>query len=154
MIIAATGHRPNKLGGYNQKVFQELNDLATNWLKINRPKKIISGMALGWDQAIAQAAIELCIPVLAAIPFDGQHYVWPDKAQKIYLNILSQCKEIKNVSPGPYAAWKLQKRNEWMVDNCDELVALWNGGPGGTKNCIDYAHKQGKRVINLWKDWE
>lgn len=154
MIIAATGHRPSELGGYNQNVYGKCYNIASDWLKINRPNKIISGMAIGWDQAVALAAIDLSIPVIAAIPFNSQHHLWPDKVQELYLNILSQCQEIKNVSPGAYAGWKFQKRNEWMVDNCDELIALWNGGPGGTKNCIDYANKQSKKVVNLWKNWK
>ena len=37
-----------------------------------------------------------------------------------------------------------------MVDNADVILALWNGTGGGTGNCIGYAEKQGKRIINLW----
>lgn len=40
----------------------------------------------------------------------------------------------------------MQKRNEWMVDRIDELLAIYNGTPGGTKNCIDYAKKLGKPI--------
>ena len=38
-----------------------------------------------------------------------------------------------------------------MVDRSDSIVALWNGTSGGTKNCIDYAEKKGKPIINLWE---
>lgn len=37
-----------------------------------------------------------------------------------------------------------------MVDDCDSLLALWDGSSGGTKNCLDYARKKGKPYINLW----
>jgi nucleoside 2-deoxyribosyltransferase len=40
-----------------------------------------------------------------------------------------------------------------MVDNCDTVVAVWNGTSGGTKNCIDYAKKQNKPVANLYKSY-
>src|SRR3546814_16271306 len=56
--------------------------------------------------------------------------------------------------PGGYAAWKLQKRNEWMVDHADELVALWDGSRSGTGNCVAYANTSGKPVVNLWPSWE
>lgn len=47
--------------------------------------------------------------------------------------------EVVVVSDGEYAVWKMQTRNEAMVDAADELWALWDGSSGGTKNCIDYA---------------
>ena len=34
-------------------------------------------------------------------------------------------------------------RNLQIVDNCDYLLALWNGVSRGTKFTIDYARKQG-----------
>jgi hypothetical protein len=32
-----------------------------------------------------------------------------------------------------------------MVDNADAVIAVWNGRPGRTKNCIEYA--KGKPVL-------
>mgnify|MGYP003392972328 CR=1 FL=1 len=154
MILAATGHRPDKLGGYGSIAYNKLVNLAEIYLKNNKPKGIISGMALGWDQAWCEAGQRLKIPVTAAIPCDNMHHAWPDKSQEKFLWLLTECTDIKNVSPGPYAKWKMQKRNEWMVDNCDKIIALWNGSPGGTANCLKYALDQGKEATNLWKDWQ
>jgi len=44
----------------------------------------------------------------------------------------------------------MQTRNIWMVDNCDLVLALWDGSDGGTGNCIKYANKIGKPIVNLW----
>ena len=33
----------------------------------------------------------------------------------------------------------MQERNEWMVNNCDVLIAVWDGTSGGTANCVKYA---------------
>ena len=42
----------------------------------------------------------------------------------------------------------MQKRNEYMVDNCDLLIACWSGvKKGGTYNCVKYAIKNNKRII-------
>lgn len=150
MIYAATGHRPDKLGGYNRLTHLRLEGLARDYLLKNKPKLVISGMALGWDQAWALAAHKLNIPIIAAIPCDNMYSKWPEKSQEIFLEILSFCKEIVNVSPGPYAAWKMQKRNEWMVDNCDKLIALYNGSKGGTNNCVAYARTEKRTIVNLW----
>ena len=58
MIIAGTGHRPNKLGGYGRYVFMRLVTVATRWMEeqLDAGKEIeygISGMAIGFDQALA-----------------------------------------------------------------------------------------------------
>ena len=48
---------------------------------------------------------------------------------------------------GGYAGYKLQKRNEWMVDHCDILIAVWDGTSGGTANCVNYAQSVNKEKI-------
>lgn len=155
MIIAATGHRPDKISsdGYGAETSRRLHRLATDSLKDLAPEKVISGMALGWDQAVAHAAIDLDIPVLAAIPHEGHESRWPFASQKRYHAILKHCDEVVLVTDGPYAAWKMQIRNQFMVDRANVLLALWNGGPGGTANCVNYARKHKVEVVNLWGRW-
>ena len=127
MIIAGTGHRPDKLDGYELLANLRLLGFARFILDQVKPNKIISGMALGWDQAIAQAAILEKIPFVAAIPFSGQESVWSEELQHNYKYLIKRAAEVVTVSNGDYAAYKMQLRNEWMVDNCDMVLALWNG---------------------------
>lgn len=150
MIVAGTGHRPNKLGGYNNEAYLKLVDIAENWLKDNRPSKVISGMAQGWDQALAQAAINLNIPFTAAIPFEGQESRWSEKGQKYYRNLLTKADSIVHVCEAGYEPYKMQVRNEWMVNHCDMVLAMWDGTQGGTHNCVKYAYAQKKKVVNLF----
>ncbi|KAA0573470.1 hypothetical protein [Azospirillum sp. Sh1] len=77
MILAVTGHRPEKLGGHSPALRRKLAVFASFRLRHfiqthGRPDKIISGMALGWDQAMAIAAIAAGIPLVAAVPCDAQ----------------------------------------------------------------------------------
>lgn len=153
MIIAGTGHRPNKLGGYTPDVRARCLTLATRWLGSIRPHTVISGMALGWDQALAQAAIDLGIPFHAYIPFQGQEAMWPKESQKYFHELLKSAAAIKYTSPGGYAGWKMQKRNIKMVDDCTHVLALWDGSSGGTANCIVYAEIKHRPIINLWEHW-
>jgi hypothetical protein len=67
LIVAGTGHRPDKLGGYSDDAFNLLVKIAKHWLEMNKPTRVISGMALGWDQALATAAVEVDIPFVAAV---------------------------------------------------------------------------------------
>ena len=41
----------------------------------------------------------------------------------------------------------MQKRNEYMVDNSDYVIAVWNGKPSGTENTVKYANKKNKVVL-------
>lgn len=151
MIVAFTGHRPDKLGGYKlpnptyihvcQKIEQQLKKIS--------PDKVISGMALGVDSWAAYISYKLNIPFLAAVPFENQDSKWPEQSRKIYKKLLSLASEIVIVSPGKYSAEKLQIRNEFMVDHCDKLIAVWDGTSGGTANCINYAKKVGKEIIYI-----
>lgn len=154
VILAGTGHRPDKLGGYGAEVSTRLVDLARAALLKYRPDEVISGMALGWDTALALAAIELEIPLAAAVPFEGQERKWRPEQQKQFLKILARATTVAIVSPGGYGVWKMQTRNRWMVDRATGLLALWNGGGGGTGNCIEYARSSGVKIINLWAAWE
>ena len=107
-------------------------------------------MALGWDTALAVAAIYENIPFIAAVPVKGQELRWPMPSQKRYRGILNKAHEIVTVCKGAYKPSVMQKRNEWMVDHSDLVLALWNGSNGGTKNCVDYVLKRDKVLVNLW----
>lgn len=153
MIIAGTGHRPEKLGGHTKRIADALTALARDWLQEHQPDKVISGMALGWDQALAQAALDLRIPLIAAVPFDGFGNRWPEAAQYRCVGMLGAAFEVHIVHPYP-GTIGLHLRNEWMVDRADMMLALWDGSWGGTFNCLRYAEKKGVQVENLWSRWQ
>lgn len=118
-----------------------------------RPRDVISGMALGWDQACAEAAIVLGIPFYAYIPFVGQENKWPVKSQKFYHILLGRAAGVKECSPAGYDPEKMLYRNVCMVNDCHTLLALWDGSNGGTAHCVNYALKVGKPMINAWQRW-
>lgn len=163
MIICGTGHRPDKLFGYDEQAFYDLTDIAYDYLKDNRPEGVVAGGAIGWDQALAHAAYQLEIPLVLAYPFEGFESKWPkDSVGRRFHNELEVImrelpyKEVERIyvsEPG-YAPWKMQVRNKWMVDKTDMVLALWNGTDGGTANCVRYAHQKQKPVVNLWEAFE
>lgn len=159
MVYAVTGHRPAKVGGYSDAADERLLAFAIKTLGAlpeypQAKLSIITGMAQGWDQAIARAAFALHIPYLAAIPFPGQDALWPSRARERYRDLLKKAASSHIVSQGVYSAEKLDKRNRWMVDRCDKLLALWDGSAGGTYNCVKYAERQNVEVVPLWPEWE
>ncbi len=154
MIIAGSGHRPGKLGGYSKKARDLLVKIAEDWLKVHpEVDTVISGMALGWDQALAIAAIKTGKKLTAAVPFSGQEKIWPKESQEIYRRILDQADEVLIISEGGYSPEKLQARNEWMVDHTDLILAMWDGSRSGTERCIKYAQAKNIPVVNLYDKW-
>lgn len=155
ITLAGTGHRPEKLGGYSEDNFKKLVSIAEEWLKKIKATKVISGMALGWDQALAQAAINLKIYLIAAIPFTNQDKVWRSESKKYYNELLSKASEVINVSGmDDYKVEYMQRRNEWMVDNCDILLAMFDGTSGGTANCMKYAETKNKKILNIYSEFK
>ena len=163
--IAVTGHRPKKLGwGYNFSD-QRWIDLAWRMREIllARLKKFqsiecITGMALGVDQLFGLVALKLKkqnypVKIFCAIPCRGQEKIWPDAS--IWLKIKENADEVQFICDGEYNNKCMQKRNIFMVDRCDELIAVFDGKPsGGTYNCVNYAVKKGKPIINLFPESE
>lgn len=154
MKLAGTGHRPNKLGGYEVEASMKVAQLANMVLEYYSPTLVISGMAQGWDQALAQAAYDRKIPFHAYIPFEGQEYVWPSVSRYYYRALLAKAALVKVCSPGDYSPRAMQVRNQAMVNDCDLLIALWNNTPGGTANCLQYAAAVNTPYINVWSNFE
>ena len=153
-IIAVTGHRPDKLGGYGIDGMMRRGRLALKVLEQEKPDTVLTGMAVGWDQAIASACIVLGIEYIACIPFVGQEKMWPVESQNSYAQLLACAYDIIIVSPGIFTAKKMQVRNQFMVDRCNKLVALWDGSDGGTANCVRYAAKKHVPVVNVFNQFK
>lgn len=150
-IIAVTGHRDAH--GYDEDRFERLTDFAEEQLSLTSPTLVYTGMAIGWDQAVACACRRLGLPYVAAVPFEGQALHWSITDRLRYDELLSAAKSVDVVSKysGQYA---FQLRNEHMVDRSEAVLALWNGKVGGTRNCVLYAEKKGVPVTNIWPAWE
>jgi len=153
--IAGTGHRPNKLGGYKlpNPTYLGVCKQVERVLREEKPDRVITGMALGFDQWLAMICVKLGIPFIAAVPFPGQESKWPEDSQRIYKLLLKKADDIVMVNDAPFAAKKLQLRNEWMVDQLadpeDRLIAVFDGSEGGTGNCVKYAEKHEKQIIRI-----
>lgn len=158
MIVAFTGHRPNKLGGYSvtNRIRARVIAATTTWLTEHRDDNelhCLTGMAQGFDQWAAYLCMVLGVPYTAVLPFSGQEALWPEPSRKWYRYLLEHASAIENLRPQGLehceAVYALNKRNEWMVDNCDLLLAAWDGTDGGTGNCVAYAEKVGRPVERL-----
>jgi uncharacterized phage-like protein YoqJ len=159
MIVAVTGHRPDKLGTKCFSGYAPENPLRA-WVKTRlreqllqrrpfRPLYGITGMALGVDQDFAEVCIELDIPFIAAVPFIGQERQWPTQSRERYRELLAQACDVVIVCTGGYERWKMLARNQWMVDHCNTLFAVFDGTPGGTASTVLYADSIQREVLRI-----
>lgn len=147
MIVGVTGHRPHKFAFRDWSGYDATNPLCVRIQDTLRSTLVeldatrgISGMAIGVDQWFVEACIALGIPFTAAVPFLGQDDRWPAPARNRYQTLLAKAERVVYVCNPGYARWKMQARNEWVVDHCNQLVAVWDGSPGGTANTVLYAN--------------
>lgn len=135
MKLMVTGHRTERITGREQEIKE--------WLakKVDelKPSDCISGMAQGADQIFAEVAYENNIPLICAWPYKRKlHPVeqkYHDYAEVNYF-------AFHQFQPSCYVT-----RDKWMVDNCDIVLAVWDGNPvGGTYDTIEYAKRKHKHI--------
>ncbi|MBR2742694.1 MAG: DUF1273 family protein [Clostridia bacterium] len=166
-----SGHRPKAFPWrYNEK------DPQCVWLKGRIAKEIeravcdgftrfIVGGAMGVDMWSAEAVIEYKkkhkrddIELVLAIPFldYAVHFTEDDKNR--LMKIIDASSERVLTSPEDDTSrvtLKYYKRNEYMVDNSQRLIAVYEpraGMRGGTKYTVEYAEKKGAEVVVIpWR---
>lgn len=154
MKIGVTGHRPNKMYGYDiyNKQWNTLKEMFKKLLIENNCDEAITGMALGVDTVFALAVLELKeeghnIKLHCAIPCRNHSCKWAKESVDLYNSILAKADKVVLVTDEEYKPWLMQKRNEYTVDLADKLIAVWDGSSGGTGNCVRYAAKRSKEII-------
>jgi uncharacterized phage-like protein YoqJ len=155
MIIAGTGHRPKYLPcGYNENYpwCVSLKETLKDELIRANPAIVITGGALGWDMWLAEVAIDLGIPNILYLPFLNTGQNWPKHSRERLLDIRDKSAEVhftSDVYKGPETFYT---RDEAMVDEADEVWALWNPvvQTGGTFYTVEYARDQNKPIKNFW----
>jgi uncharacterized phage-like protein YoqJ len=180
--ICFTGHRPNKLGGYNWyttkniKIMKMLKKEIIELIRYQyenfneRKFTFIFGGALGIDQMafeiifeiktnILNTKLNLDITLILSMPFEKQSDNWYDlkdkerlqsqieRADQVILVDTLEKYKFQKVAIGEYHPVKMQLRNQYMVDNANTIIGVWDGTQGGTGNCINYARKSKKQII-------
>lgn len=163
-----SGHRPKYFGSYDlqDEVYRPLIDRVdkeVDYMIENGVNTFLSGGALGIDM-VAFWVVEKKkkenpdIRNILCLPYCIQGDNWSKKDRDWLSRMKSRADEVIMVDEldkyrvgksGKYSSFKLQKRNEYMVDNSEYMIAVWNGKPSGTKNCIDYAIKNGSTIKTI-----
>ena len=137
-----TGHRPEKLDKPEAEVIEGLKKeiriaIADGF------QTFISGMARGVDLWAVEIVLDLrangaAIRLIRASPYRGFEVRWSQDWQERYRRVMEQANLVRFICPS-YSWDCFQRRNEWMIDHSARVIAVYNGGPGGTRNTVEYA---------------
>ena len=155
---AFTGHRPKGLG-YPESderctvLKRCIHSLIVRMIEEEGVTHFISGMAQGVDMYAAEIVLELKeqypqITLECAIPYERQAVRWPAVLRERYFSIASKCDK-ETMLQRQYTRDCMKKRNQYMVDCADVVLAVWNGEPSGTGQTVWYAKEKGKVVWRI-----
>lgn len=158
VVLTATGHRPQDIPGYWDDRFPELVALACTHVEALAPGVVVAGGAIGWNQAVAQAALDLGLPLVVAAPFVGQHCRWPGSVQALYIRQARGAALAVTLRPRPADRDELvtamHGRNAWMLGHAHHLLAFHSGSTrGGTAHTVGLAARRGLPLTNAFGDW-
>lgn len=153
-----TGHRPQSLpfrfdeqDRRCRKLKQVLRKEIERQITEEGVTHFISGMAIGVDMYAAEIVLDLKkkypqITLEAAIPCETQAVKWTVPLRERYYDIASRCDK-ETMLQRHYTSDCMHKRNHYMVDAADTVIAVWNGSPSGTGKTVQYAADQGKTIV-------
>lgn len=146
IVVAGTGHRESRC-----RSEEHVRERSRESLQSLGPDIAIVGMANGFDLWYGHEAHLQGIEIWCARPWAGHEARVADR--ELYELLVSVAGKVVDVNsakdyPGPFV---YHKRNQWMVDNADYLLAYWDGhARGGTFACRNYAKLKGVPVRNIW----
>lgn len=156
---AFTGHRPQHLPfGMNENderctdLKETLKEQIINLIETEDVTHFITGMALGVDLYAAEIVLDLKarypnITLESAIPCETQAVKWSMAQRERYYDIAARCDK-ETMLQSHYSPDCMDKRNRYMVDHADFIIAVWDGRPSGTGKTVTYARdRNGKAII-------
>lgn len=156
MKIAFTGHRKQLWLTIENEEFNFINKLSAYLSNITEPYTFIVGGCTGVDSFAATYALSHRIPYDLYVPFPLLIHArtkWFNKEDGY--NLLNQHKYCQNkrVASEVFDTEAYYKRDKWMVEDADILIAYYYKEKSGSGNCVRYAESIGKPVVRLrtWK---
>lgn len=163
LTVCFTGHRPQNLPfGFNEedprciRMRRMLARKTEELILSQGATHFISGMAIGVDIICAEIVLELRekyshITLECAVPCKSQPCKWSDSMKERYYSILERSNKVTFVQDS-YTSDCMHKRNRYMIEHTDVVIAVWNGNPSGTGYTVNYAKEKGRKIYLLNPD--
>lgn len=161
-----TGYRPHRFAfspdGLRPEQVQAALGEQIRQLYDEGYRTFISGMSTGVDMWAAAEVLTLRethpdVELIAAVPFAGQESHWSIPEQREYRRILDAAQKVdilfSDTAAQENAAECYKKRNRWMVDRADTVLAVCEidlaDSRTGTANTVRYARRLQKRILYI-----
>lgn len=153
ILVGVTGHRnipAKERTEIGRSVKNELHKLQA--LCPNSPVVMLSSLAEGGDLLCADAAEELGLPLIAALPRPREDYErdFSEAALERFAHHCARAEQLfvaPDTEPppegGPTRDYQFRQAGIYVAAHCHILLALWDGEPGkhgcGTAEAVDFA---------------
>ncbi len=162
MIVSFTGHRPDKIAGYHsspREVEVALRRaLAEEIVRLSAEgaDTFVSGMAPGFDLWAADEVLRLRgegrigsdVRLVLAVPYPKFERSFAKEWHPLYHFVEESADEIVYLSQG-YHHGCYHRRNDYLAEQADVVVAYYEGSKGGTHYTLRKAAQWGKTIVNL-----
>jgi len=160
--IGVTGHRKladeQLLRNRVQKVLSSVDKILSH---TPHTFAVISPLAEGADRLVAEEVLDhppsgdMEKPYLEAVlPFPESDYIRDFEtleSKDEFKAFLAKARSIRTLEKLEPRAASYEQGGHYVVDNCDVLIAIWNGkaaaGQGGTAEIVEYARNLGKHIF-------
>jgi len=150
--IAITGHRglpPDAEALIDRAIRARLEPLRGRLIGL-------SCLADGADALFARAVLDLGAPLEAIVPAERYRAGLPADHHPVYDALLAHARLVHRLPHVDSTARAHLEAGHYMVDHCDELIAVWDGrparGPGGTADIVDYARAADRATTVVWPE--
>ena len=165
---AITGHRPTRFKfKYNEKhtLCKKIKKAMLDVFRILHDESGVVcyyvGGALGVDMWAAELLLSLCkqpgyedIELRVVLPFENYYSGWDEQSKKRLLTIIRNASSCTVVGKEA-GAISYKKRNYYMVDNADFLIAVYDNNRkirSGTGQTVNYALKKKRSILFVHPD--
>lgn len=144
------GHRPEKLKASEAEI--------KAWLEVRIKQAVndgyvtfITGMGMGVDLWSAQIVARMKVKdprlhLIAAVPYPGFEARWNRDWQSRFRDLLKQADLVRYVCDH-YTDDAFRRRNAWLVEHSQRVIAYYNGDAGSTRSLLDLAQNQGRETV-------
>ncbi len=152
MTIAFTGHRNFDHSDLKIPLIEVIKRYITEEETI-----FLSGMAIGFDLAAAEAVISLSrefknIQLICVVPYADQSKFFSESDRARYSGVLESADEVV-ILESEYSKMVFHHRNDYLVESADMIIAYYDrAGKGGTAYTVRRAKQKRVALLNLYPE--
>jgi hypothetical protein len=128
--------------------------LLSDALSVSGKVVAVSALAEGADTLFAEAALSMKVPLEVVRPFSSYAGDFPtEPSRRRYRGLALAARKETRLRFTARSTWAYEAAMRWLVENCDVLVAAWDGSParrrGGTAQAVRHAELIGRPIVQL-----